>query len=139
MTFCSTVCSSTSVGGTIFGTGSAGGVAATVRNWSINETADTIEDTTMTDTSRTYQVGLKSWNGSMTCFWDESDTSGQVALTIGASVTLHLLPEGTTTGDVDYTGSAIITSIGISVPTNGMIERTIGFQGTGALTITTAA
>lgn len=112
---------------------------AEVRNWSINETADTIEDTTMNDTSRTYQAGLRSWNGSLTAFWDESDTNGQVALTIGASVTLHLLPEGATTGDVDYTGTAIVTSIGIAVPTNGMVERTIGFQGTGALTITTAA
>ncbi len=112
---------------------------AEVRNWSVNETADTIEDTTMNDTSRTYQVGLKSWNGSMTCFWDETDTSGQVALTIGASVTLNLYPEGATTGDTYYTGTALITSIGVSVPTNGMIERTIGFQGTGALTIGTAA
>lgn len=114
-------------------------VVAEVRNWSINETADTIEDTTMNDTSRTYQVGLKGWSGSLTAFWDETDTNGQVALTIGASVTLELYPEGATTGDVKYSGTVIVNSIGISVPTNGMIERTIGFQGSGALTIGTAS
>ena len=32
---------------------------AEVRNWSVSESADTIEDTTMNDTSRTYQDGLK--------------------------------------------------------------------------------
>lgn len=112
---------------------------AEVRNWSITETAETIDDTVLGDTSRTHQVGLKSWNGSMTCYWDESDTNGQVALTAGASVTLHLLPEGATTGDVDYTGTATITSVGVAVATNGMVERTFNFQGNGALTITTAA
>lgn len=112
---------------------------AELRNWSVNETADTIEDTTMNDTSRTYQVGLKSWNGSLTAFWDETDTNGQEALTVGSSATLNLYPEGATTGDIYYSGTAIVTSIGVSVPTGGMVERTIGFQGNGALTRGTAA
>lgn len=112
---------------------------AEVRNWSINETADTIEDTTMNDTSRTYQAGLKGWSGSLTAFWDEADTNGQVALTVGSSATLNLYPEGATTGDIYYSGTAIVNSIGVAVPTNGMVERTIGFQGSGALTIGTAA
>lgn len=112
---------------------------AEVRNWSINETADTLEDTTMNDTSRTYQAGLKSWSGSLTAFWDETDTNGQEALTVGSSATLNLYPEGATTGDIYYSGTAIVNSIGISVPTNGFVERTIGFQGSGALTKGTAA
>lgn len=112
---------------------------AEVRNWSVNETADTIEDSTMNDTSKTFQAGMKSWSGSLTAFWDETDTTGQVALTVGSSATLNLYPEGSTTGDIYYSGSAIINSIGVSVPTNGMVERTIGFQGNGALTIGTAA
>lgn len=112
---------------------------AEVRNWSISETADTIEDTTMNDTSRTYQAGLKSWSGNLTAFWDETDTNGQVALTVGSSAVLNLYPEGATTGDIYYSGTAIINSVGISVPTGGMIERSLGFQGSGALTIGTAA
>lgn len=112
---------------------------AEMRNWSVNETADTIDDTTQNDTSKTFQVGLKSWSGSMTCFWDETDTTGQGALTVGASVTLNLYPEGATTGDQYGTGTALINSVGVAVPTNGMIERSIGFQGTGALTWGAAA
>lgn len=112
---------------------------AEVRNWSVSESADTIEDTTINDTSRTYQAGLKSWSGSLTAFWDETDTNGQVALTVGSSAVLNLYPEGATTGDIYYSGTAIINSVGVSVPTGGMIERSIGFQGSGALTIGTAA
>lgn len=112
---------------------------AEVRDWSINETADTIEDTTMNDTSKTFQVGLKSWSGSLNAFWDETDTNGQEALGVGDSVTLNLYPEGATTGDQYATGTALITSVGVAVPTNGMITRSIGFQGTGVLTWGAAA
>jgi len=112
---------------------------AEIRNFSINETADTIEDTTINDAAKTFQTGLKTWSGSATLFWDETDTNGQEALTIGSSATLNLYPEGASTGDIYYTGTAIVNSIGIAVPTNGMVERTIGFQGSGALTKGTAA
>ena len=112
---------------------------AEVRDWSVNETADTIEDTTMNDTSKTFQSGLKSWNGSLNAFWDETDTTGQEALTVGSSATLNLYPEGATTGDIYYYGTAIVTSVGIANPTNGMVTRSIGFQGSGALTKGTAA
>lgn len=112
---------------------------AEVRDWSVNETADTIEDTTMNDTSKTFQAGLKSWNGSLNAFWDETDTTGQEALTVGSSATLNLYPEGATTGDIYYYGTAIVTSVGIANPTNGMVTRSIGFQGSGALTKGTAA
>lgn len=112
---------------------------AEVRNWSITESAETYDDTTQNDTARTYKAGITSWSAIATAFWDETDTSGQVALTIGASVTLNLYPEGATTGDTYYTGTALVTSVGVSVPTGGMIERSYSFQGTGALTIGTAA
>lgn len=112
---------------------------AEVRNWSINEQADTLEDTTMNDTHKTFQAGLKSWSGSLTAFWDETDTTGQEAMTVGSSAVLNLYPEGATTGDIYYSGTAIVNSLGLSVPTNGFIERSIGFQGSGTLTRGTAA
>ena len=93
----------------------------------------------MNDTSKTFQSGLKSWNGSLNAFWDETDTTGQEALTVGSSATLNLYPEGATTGDIYYYGTAIVTSVGIANPTNGMVTRSIGFQGSGALTKGTAA
>lgn len=112
---------------------------AEIKNFSINESADTIEDTTIGDTSRTFKPGLKSWDGSLECYWDELDTTGQGALTVGSEVTLNLYPEGATTGDTYYTGSAIVTKIDIKVPTGGMVDCSFSFKGNGALTKGTAA
>ena len=109
-----------------------------VRSFTITETGDTIEDSTMGDASRTYKAGMKTFTGSVVCFWDETDTA-QIALTVGASVTLNLYPEGTTTGDKYYTGSVLVTSIERSAAFDGMVETTFSFQGTGTLTLSTQA
>jgi predicted secreted protein len=110
---------------------------AEIRSWTINETADTLEDTTMGDTARTYKPSLTSWDGSMDVYWDETDTNGQVAATIGAEVTLNVYPEGDTSGDAYYTGSAIVTGVSRTASFDGMVEASITFQGTGALSAST--
>lgn len=110
---------------------------AEVRSFTIDEAADTLEDTSMGDTSRTYKPSLTSFSGSVDVFWDETDTTGQGALTIGAEVTLNLYPEGDTTGDTYLTGSAIVTGVSVNSSFDGLVESSISFQGTGALTTTT--
>lgn len=112
---------------------------AEVRTWSINQTADTIEDTTMGDSARTYQSSLNTWDGSVDVFWDETDTTGQVACTIGSTVTLNVYPEGATTGDTYFSGSAIVTGVTRTASFDGMVESSITFKGTGALSISTAS
>ena len=107
---------------------------AEVRSFSISETGDTIEDTTMGDAARTYKPSLTSWSGSVEVYWDETDTNGQVALTVGAEVTLNVYPEGSTTGDSYLTGSAIVTGRTINSSFDGMVEASITVQGNGALT-----
>ena len=110
---------------------------AEVKSFSIEETADTVETTKMTDTARTHAITLTSFSGSVDCFWDETDSTGQGALTNGASVTLALYPEGDTTGDTYYTGTALVTGVSRSASFDGMVEATISVQGTGALTSAT--
>jgi len=112
---------------------------AEVRSFSISETGDTIEDTTMGDAARTYKPSLTSWSGSVEVYWDETDTNGQVALTVGAEVTLNVYPEGSTTGDSYLTGSAIVTGRTINSSFDGMVEASITVQGNGALTADTVA
>lgn len=124
-------------------TGSAGTVKvganaiAELRSWSLDQSQDTVETTKLGDTVKTYSATQSSSSGTMDCFWDETDTNGQVACTIGATVTLNLYPEGATSGDTYYTGSAIITSVGVAQTHDGIVERSIGFQVTGAVTIGT--
>ena len=110
---------------------------AEIRSYTITETADTLEDTTMGDAARTYLASLKSFSGSMDVFWDETDTNGQIALAPGASVTINIYPEGSTSGDTYYTGSVIVTEKSITASFDGMVEASISFQGTGALSETT--
>lgn len=110
---------------------------AEIRSFSLEETADTLEDTTMGDTARTYKSSLTTFTGSVDVFWDETDTSGQGALTIGASVTLNVYPEGDTAGDTYYSGAAIVTGITRSSSFDGLVEASITVQGSGALTATT--
>jgi len=112
---------------------------AEVRSWTLTNTADTIEDTTMGDSWRTYKSVLSAFTGSVVCYWDETDTNGQNALTSGSTVTLNLYPEGNQTGDKYYSGSAIVTSIERTASFDGMVEATFSFQGTRTLTTSTAA
>ena len=112
---------------------------AEIRSYSFTETADTIEDTTMGDTSRSYKPSLKSFSGSVDVYWDESDTNGQQTLSVGSEVTIKFYPEGAATGDTYYSGSAIVTGLTVNGAFDGMVEASITVQGNGALTKSTAS
>jgi predicted secreted protein len=110
---------------------------AEIRSYSIEESADTIEDTSMGDSARTYKPSLTQFSGSIDVFWDETDTSGQGALDVGSEVTLNFYPEGDTAGDTYYSGSAIVTGVTRTGSFDGMVEASISVQGNGALTEST--
>ena len=107
---------------------------AEIRSFSVDETMDTIESTAMGDTYRTFETSLKSWSGTVDVFFDDTDTSGQGALTVGSEVTVSLQVEGNTTGDHKLSGSAIVTGRSISSSFDGLVEASLSLQGDGALT-----
>jgi len=109
-----------------------------LRSFSLESTAETIEDTSMGDASRSYKVGLKAFTGSASVFFDETD-AGQILLVAGAEITLNMYPEGATSGDTYYTGAGIVTGRTINSSFDGMVEMEISFQGNGALTESTVA
>tara|TARA_Y100000589_G_C26955905_1_gene548506 strand:- start:384 stop:773 length:390 start_codon:yes stop_codon:yes gene_type:complete len=110
---------------------------AEIRGFSIDETIDTVEDTSMGDSSKTYLASIKDFSGTVDVLYDETDTNGQTALSLGSSVTLNFAPEGTDSGDVKLTGTAIVTGKSITSTFDGLVESTITVQGTGGLTTTT--
>ena len=112
---------------------------AEVKDWSISESADTIDTSSMGDTARTKVAGLTSASGSMTAMWDEIDTTGQGAMTVGAEVALKLYPEGATTGDMFASLLAIITEKGVSTTLDGMVETSVSFEANGAVTWATVS
>ena len=110
---------------------------AEIRSFSIDEVIDVVEDTSMGDNSKTYLASIKDFSGSVDVLFDETDTNGQTALAVGSSVTLNFAPEGTASGDVKLTGTAIVTGKSISSSFDGLVEASISVQGTGGLTTTT--
>lgn len=111
----------------------SGGTIAEVKDWSISESAETIDTTTMGVTARTKVASLTSASGSLTAFWDETDTAGQGAMTIGAKAEMILYPEGTASGATKATFQAIITEKGVSTSMDGMVETSVSFEVTGAV------
>ena len=109
-----------------------------LRSYSLETTGDTIEDTTMGDSARTYKTGLTSWTGTASLYMDEADTA-QIALTVGSEITVAFYFEGNQTGDKYYTGTAIVTGKSVSGSFAGLVESEISFQGTGTLSLSTAA
>jgi lipopolysaccharide biosynthesis protein len=111
---------------------------AEVTEFEITQSVSPVDDTAMGDLWKTHIAGsgIKEWSGSLTCHWDETDTNGQEALTVGASVTLNLYPEGNQATDKFYTGLASITEVKITTKMDGdTIKRSFNFQGSGALTL----
>ena len=107
---------------------------AEVKDWSLSETADTIEDTTMGDVARTRKPSLTSASGSISAFWDETDSAGQIAMQAGSEVQLRLYPEGAATGDYFASVSAIITTQDASAAMDGMVEASFSWESKGAVT-----
>lgn len=114
-------------------------VVAEITQWSIEETAEIADDTAMGDAWGTHLAGVKRWSGSLTCWWDETDTQGQGALTAGASVTLNLYPEGDDTGDAYFTGTATVTRVQRQASLTSIVTANIDVTGNGALTQSTVA
>ncbi len=110
---------------------------AEVRSYSITQTGDTTESTSMGDSAKTFEATLTEFSGSVDVFFDDTDTSGQVSLTIGSSFTMNLAPEGTASGAYKLSGTAIVTDVTRTAAHDGLVEMSIAFQGTGALTIGT--
>ena len=79
---------------------------------------------------------LTQFTGSATLNWDETD-AGQVAANVGASITLEVYPEGATSGDTYYTGTAFVTGFTVNSSFDGIVEAEVSFQGSGGLTKTT--
>ncbi len=112
-------------------------VIGELRSYTLEQTGDTIEDTSMGDSVRTYKTGLKASSGSASVFFDEAD-AGQILCTVGSAITLNVFPEGNQATDKYYAVEAIVTGYNVSASFDGMVEAEITFQGTGAVTVGTA-
>jgi len=110
---------------------------ASVRSWSMDITRDTVENTSMSSGGvRTYLKGLQSYSGSMDIVYDDSEN---------AIVSTAMNPDTDDTVSVEFysdsavdatkfAGDVIITSYSITASYDGLVEASVSFQGTGAIT-----
>jgi hypothetical protein len=114
-----------------------GGVAVgELTSFTLETTGDVVEDTALTDGTKSFVTGRTSFSGTLEMHFDETD-SPQETLLAGASISFVLLPEGNTAGDASYTGTGLVTGMSINNSMDAIVSRTVTFQGTGALTIGT--
>lgn len=123
-----------------------GAAVAEVRSYSIEMTADTIEQTVMGDASRQYVKGLSTFSGTADVYWDPAhftgtnNIDGEIFAAVGdAGTSIIVYPEGDVGAGTDkiLSGDIIVTGYTINGSFDGMIEASISFQGTGALTYAT--
>ena len=106
-------------------------------SYTLETTADVVEDTQLSDATKSFVAGRTSFSGTLEMSYDETD-SPQQTLTAGTSISFILAPEGNATGDETFTGTGIVTGMSVSIPLDGITTRSVTFQGTGTLTRGTA-
>ena len=105
--------------------------------FTLETTADVVEDTALTDATKSFVAGRTSFSGTLEMSYDETD-SPQQTLTAGTTIAFILAPEGNASGDETFTGSGIVTGMSVNVTLDGITTRSVTFQGTGTLTRGTA-
>ena len=101
--------------------------------YTLETTADVVEDTQLSDSTKSFVAGRTSFSGSLDMSYDETD-SPQQTLTAGTTIAFILAPEGNSSGDETFTGSGIVTGMSVNVSLDGISTRAVTFQGSGALT-----
>ena len=101
--------------------------------FTLETTADVVEDTALTDATKSFLAGRTSFSGTLEMNYDETD-SPQQTLTVGSSISFIVLPEGNTSGDEKFSGTGIVTGMSVSNAMDAVVTRSVTFQGTGALT-----
>lgn len=115
--------------------GSLTDISSYVNNVDFPETSDVSETTTLGADNKTYIAGLKDSTISLSGLWD-STADAIFGAVVGQSATLSFeySPEGTTGGNVKYTGEAILTSYAISSPVGDVVGYSADMQVSGAIT-----
>jgi len=101
--------------------------------YTLETTSDVVEDTQLSDATKSFVAGRTSFSGTLDMSYDETDTPQQT-LTAGTTIAFILAPEGNSSGDETFTGSGIVTGMSVNVSLDGITTRSVTFQGTGALT-----
>lgn len=111
----------------------ASAVIGELVGFDINEEAEIVDDSILSEDWDANSGGSKRWSGTITCRFDSTDTTGQALMTVGATVTLNLFPEGDASGLTQLAGSARVASRAITNSRNTPVDAVYAVTGNGAL------
>jgi hypothetical protein len=122
---------------------------ASVKSFSVDIKADTIETSTMGSDARTYVKGMSSFSGSADILFNTDDWDTSAEMTVwnptdgsslvgasGVSAKFYIGKDvgGVSTADTVFYGDVIVTGYNIKSSFDGLVEATISMQGTGGVT-----
>ena len=124
-----------------------GAALAQITSYTLDTTQDTAESSAMGATGRTYIKTMHGYSGSADFVLEGGTDTPQfdtiVAMDFstdtGETAAFKLYPEGDASGNVEYTGDAIITGVSYTAAFDGIVTGSVTFQGTGDLTSTLKA
>lgn len=108
-----------------------------VRSASVNHAIDLVETTTASLSVKTYASTVKDFSGTVEVLHDDSTELFDSEILPGTTGEIKIRPEGTGAGAVTINGNVIITTVDFGVPYDSVTAVSVGFQGTGDLTVGT--
>jgi len=115
--------------------GSLTDISAYVNSVDMPQTVDVAETTVLGKDNKTYIVGLKDATISLAGLWDSTvDAIFGAVLGQSATLSFEYSPEGTTSGNVKYTGEAILTSYSKNSPVGDVVSYSADLQVSDAVT-----
>jgi len=115
-------------------------VVGSVTEFNLEQTQDMVPDDVLGDLNKNFLPDRTGWTGSMTVGYDKDDTAQttlRAAIASGASLDVHLIPAGDTTGNIDFNGSVYLTALSMPTAAGAIVTQAFSAQGTGALAETT--
>jgi len=110
------------------------GPVGEVTAFTVNTRIDTVDATAMGATWKTHETGVKSWDGTIECFLDDTDTT-QSGVTEGSEISVTLYPRGSDSGAEEITGTATVTEVSKTVNKESINAVTFSYTGKGAVTV----
>jgi hypothetical protein len=115
--------------------GSLTAISDTLTDVSFPQTVETAETTSFGSNAKTYIVGLSDSTVSVSGNFDATvDTHLEAVLGQAATLSFEYGPEGSTNGQVKYTGECIMTSYEKSGAVGDVVTYSAEFQVTGSVT-----
>ena len=108
-----------------------------VRSASVNHAIDLVETTTASLSVKTYASTVKDFSGTVEVLHDDSTELFDSEILPGTTGEIKIRPEGTGAGNVTINGNVIITTVDFGVPYDSVTAISVGFTGTGDLTVGT--